>query len=78
MAANSVTGVGKGNKAKTKTSSISSQGVFDIFSLFDAETIDKVKSIIQAIDPEKVGAVMDMIDPENNEIQLKIDLSIKK
>jgi hypothetical protein len=57
---------------------VSSQGVFDIFSLFDKDTLDKVKQVVEAIDPDKVKAIMDMVEPEKGEIKLTIDLRIKK
>ncbi|MHA2046004.1 MAG: hypothetical protein ACW99G_14525 [Candidatus Thorarchaeota archaeon] len=57
---------------------VSAQGLFDVLGLFDKETLDKVKQVINSIDPDKIKAVMDMIEPEKGEIKLTIDLRIKK
>jgi len=61
-----------------KSMQLKQQGVFDTLALLDSETVGKIKQIIHAIDSAKIEAVMDMIDPEKGEINLKIDLRVKK
>lgn len=58
---------------------VSSQGIFDIFNLFDQETVEKIKNIINSIDVNKIKKIMDMIEiDEKGWLKLKIDLGVKK
>lgn len=62
-----------------KVTEVKSQGVFDIFSLLDRETVDKIKQLIDAVDPEKVKKIVDLIEVDDEGwINLKIKLGIKK
>lgn len=63
----------------TPEQQVAAQGVFDIFSLFDKETVDKVKELIHAIDVKKIEAVMKTLEVEKDgRLHLNIDLTIKK
>ena len=58
---------------------VEAQGVFDVLSLFDKETIGKIKDLIHAIDASKIESILQMIETnEDGTLHLKIDLSIKK
>lgn len=58
---------------------IQAQGVMDIFKLFDAETIDKVKEIIKIIDLEKIESIQKIIEAdEDGVVSINIDLKVKK
>lgn len=58
---------------------IQAQGILDVYRALDAETIEKVTSIIKAVDPEKIKKIFDMLEiNEDGWVHLKIDLSFKK
>lgn len=58
---------------------VAAQGVFDIFSFFDKDTLDKIKSIIHAVDVDKIKAVMKTLEvDEDDKLHLNIDLTIQK
>ncbi len=58
---------------------VQAQGLLDIFKLTDKAVIDKIATIIQAIDADKIKSVMDMIEvDEDGWLHLKIDLRVKK
>jgi hypothetical protein len=57
---------------------VQTQGVFDLVNLLDRETTDKIKSIIVAIDPDKIKRVMDTIEVDDDGIQIKINLRVRK
>lgn len=58
---------------------LQAQGLFDVFSFFDKETIEKVKDIIAAIDPDTIKAVMQTIETdEDGKLHVNIDLTIRK
>lgn len=58
---------------------VQAQGLLDIFKLTDKAVIDKITTIIQAIDADKIKSVMDMIEvDEDGWLHLKIDLRVKK
>lgn len=58
---------------------VEAQGLFDTFKLTDKEVIDKVISVIKAIDVEKIKLVMNALEVDKDGwIRVKIDLGIKK
>ena len=57
---------------------VEAQGLLDVFRLTDKEVINKITSIIKAVDVAKVKAVMDMIEVDNEGwLHIKIDLRVK-
>ena len=73
-------GTGKGYIPDvTPEQQVAAQGLFDIFSLLDKETIDKVKELIHAIDPKKIEAVMKMLEVgSDGKLHLNIDLKVSE
>ena len=62
-----------------KAPDIQAQGMMDVFKLFDAETIDKVKEIIKMIDLEKLDSLQKIIEADNDGVvSINIDLKVKK
>ena len=57
---------------------VSAQGIFDLYGMLDKDTLDRVKEVINSIEPDKIKAVMKMIEPKDGEIKLTIDLRIRK
>ena len=58
---------------------IEAQGFFDIFKLFDEETINKVKQLVRSVDPDKIAALMKMIEPnDDGTITINLDLRIQR
>ena len=49
----------------------------DAFSLFDKEFIDKVKSIVKAVDVDKINSVLKMVDV-NDDDSITITINLKK
>ena len=53
--------------------------LFDVFKLFDGPTVDKIKSILQSIDPEKIKCIMDTIQIDKDGwLHVQIDLKMRK
>ncbi len=64
---------------RKKEPEVTAQGLFDIFGMFDAETVDKIKAILASIDPDKIKLIMDSVAvDENGWIRIQVDLGIKK
>lgn len=58
---------------------VTAQGIFDAFALLDKDTIDKIKTLIHAVDPKKVEAFMKMLEVgTDGKLHLNIDLTISK
>jgi hypothetical protein len=54
---------------------VKAQGIFDLFSILDNETIEKIKKIIAAINPDKIQQIMDCIEAEDGWVKIKIGLA---
>ena len=57
---------------------VQAQGVFDIFSLLDKQTVDKLKKIISAVDEKKIKQILDAVTVDQDGwIRFKLDLGVK-
>ena len=58
---------------------ISAQGVFDMISLFDKKTVQKVKDVVEALDPDMIKRIMQAITVDKEGwVTVKIKLGIQK
>ena len=58
---------------------VSTQGVFDLVSMFDKKTVQRIKDIVQAVDPDMITRIMRSINvDEDGWITVKIKLGIQK
>lgn len=55
---------------------LQAQGITDIFKLTDTEVIGNIANLIKAIDVDKIKKVMDMIEIQNDQIHIKLDITI--
>lgn len=53
------------------------QSFIDVFSLVDAEVVEKLKCLLNALDFDKIKLIMDFIDIKEGVLNLKIDLKVK-
>jgi len=58
---------------------VSTQGVFDLVSMFDKETVQRIKEIVRAVDPDMISRIMRAITIDKEGwITVKIKLGIQK
>lgn len=63
---------------KKKKPTLKAQGVFDIFKIFDEQTILQIKSVLNAIDTDKIKYIFDSVKVEEDGwLSIKINLKIR-
>lgn len=58
---------------------VSTQSVFDLMSMLDKSTVQRIKDIVQAVDPDMISRIMKSISVDKDGwITVKIKLGIQK
>lgn len=60
---------------------VKSQGIFDLVSLLDKKTIQKIKDVVEAIDPDMVKRIMQSISVDKDgyvTVKSKLGVQIKE
>jgi predicted LPLAT superfamily acyltransferase len=64
--------------SEEKEAQVQAQGIFDLFNLFDKETVTRIKEVVASIDPDVIKNVFDCVTVDDDGwINVKIKLSVR-